>query len=106
MIDQPDEIINISLGCDYKGFSGRLSMLYKSNVFMRTDFWPELRQSTDDYRRWDLSMKTDLPIEGLEIFLNVSNITEAIDRNIFKDRNLSLKQHYGKTIDLGFRYYF
>ena len=106
LIDQPDEIINVSLGYDYKGFSGRLSMLYKSNVFMRTDFWPELRQSTDDYRRWDLSMKMDLPIDGLEVFLNVSNITEAVDRNVFRDRNLSLKQHYGKTIDLGFRYSF
>ena len=106
LIDQPDEIINISLGYDYKGFSGRLSMLYKSNVFMRTDFWPELRQSTDDYRRWDLSMKMDLPVDGLEMFLNVSNITEAVDKNIFRDRNLSLEQHYGKTIDLGFRYSF
>ena len=106
LIDQPDEIINISLGYDYKGFSGRLSMLYKSNVFMRTDFWPELRQSTDDYRRWDLSMKMDLPVDGLEVFLNVSNITEAVDKNIFRDRNLSLEQHYGKTIDLGFRYSF
>ncbi len=106
LIDQPDEIINISLGYDYKGFSGRLSMLYKSNVFMRTDFWPELRQSTDDYRRWDISMKMDLPVDGLEMFLNVSNITEAVDKNIFRDRNLSLEQHYGKTIDLGFRYSF
>tara|TARA_X000001036_G_scaffold394425_1_gene394720 strand:- start:178 stop:1305 length:1128 start_codon:yes stop_codon:yes gene_type:complete len=104
LIDQPDEIINVSLGYDYKGFSGRLSMLYKSNVFMRTDFWPELRQSTDDYRRWDLSMKMDLPVDGLEVFLNVSNITEAVDRNIFRDQSLSMKQHYGKTIDLGFRY--
>ena len=73
---------------------------------MRTDFWPELRQSTDDYRRWDISMKMDLPVDGLEMFLNVSNITEAVDKNIFRDRNLSLEQHYGKTIDLGFRYSF
>ena len=106
LIDQPDEIINISLGYDYKGFSSRLSMLYISNVFMETNFWPELRQSTDDYRRWDLSMKMDILVDGLEVFLNVSNITEAVDRNIFKDKSLSLKQHYGKTIDLGFRYSF
>ena len=73
---------------------------------METNFWPELRQSTDDYRRWDLSMKMDILVDGLEVFLNVSNITEAVDRNIFKDKSLSLKQHYGKTIDLGFRYSF
>ena len=81
-------------------------MLYKSNVFMRTDFWRELRQSTDDYRRWDLSMKMDLPVDGLEVFLNVSNITEAVDRNIFRDKSLSMKQHYGRTVDLGLRYSF
>jgi len=106
LIDQPNEIINVSLGYDYKGFSGRLSMLYKSNVFMRTDFWPELRQSTDDYKRWDLSVKMDLPVDGLEIFLHVSNITEAVDINRFRNKSLSLEQHYGKTIDLGFRYSF
>ena len=107
LVDQPNEILNISLGYDYKGFSGRLSMLFKSNVFMTTNFWPELRETTDDYRRWDLSMKQKLPVNGLEIFLNMSNITEAIDVNRFRGNNdLSLEQHYGKTIDLGFRYLF
>ena len=106
LIDQPDEIMNFSLGYDYKGFSGRLSMLYKSNVFMRTDFWPELRQTTDGYRRWDLSLKQDLPYDGLSIFLNISNISESIDVNRYRYGDLGLEQHYGRTIDLGFRYIF
>ena len=45
LIDQPNKIMNISFGYDYKGFSGRTSMLYK------TDFWLELRESIDDYKR-------------------------------------------------------
>jgi len=111
LLDQPNKIINLSLGYDYKGFSGRLSMLYKDDVFMNTNFWPELREITDKYRRWDLSMKQELPMNGLEIFLNVSNLTDAIDVNRFRGKNssgndLKSEQHYGKTIDVGFRYSF
>ena len=141
LIDQPNDIINFSLGYDYKGFSGRLSMLYMGDVFMSTDFWPELRQTTDAYKRYDLSMKQTLPVKGLELYLNISNLNEAVDINrlngfnprdpgfddaILDDlsaasnksvedrldlvprssRAKSLEQHYGRTIDLGFRYSF
>ena len=106
LIDQPDQIINFSIGYDYKGFSGRLSMLHKSNIFMATDFWRELRVNTDAYTRWDLSMKQELPVKGLSIFMNVNNITETVDINQYKYGSLSLEQHYGRTIDLGFKYSF
>ena len=141
LIDQPNEIMNLSLGYDYKGFSGRLSMLYMGDVFMSTNFWPELRQTTDAYKRYDLSLKQRLPVKGLEMYLNVSNINEAVDINRYngfnpkdpyfddeiledlasqKDKTIedrfdmiprssrakSLEQHYGKTIDLGFRFSF
>ena len=141
LIDQPNDIFNFSLGYDYKGFSGRLSMLYMSDVFKTTNFWPELRETTDAYRRYDLSMKQKLPVKGLELYLNISNLTEAIDVNRLRGFNPSdpnfdnellekisspddigiderldmiprnsrakkLEQHYGKTIDLGFRFSF
>ena len=79
LLDQPNDIINLSLGYDYKGFSGRLSMLYTSDVFSTVSFWPGLRESTDSYQRYDLSMKQKLPIEGLELYLNISNLTQAVD---------------------------
>ena len=111
LLDQPNEIINISLGYDYKGFSGRLSMLYNDDVFVSTNFWPSLRQNTDAYRRWDLSMKQKLPYEGLELFLNINNLTETSDVSRFRGLtssgdNLQLEQYYGRTMDLGFRYNF
>ena len=86
-------------------------MLNKDNVFMSTNFWPELRQTTDPYTRWDLSIKQDLPVNGLELFLNISNITESTDVNRYRGfnsygNNLKSEQHYGRTIDLGFRYSF
>ena len=79
LLDQPNSIINYSLGYDYKGFSGRISMNYISNIFSSTNFWTELRQDTDAYKRYDLSIKQKLFIEGLEIYLNASNFLEAID---------------------------
>lgn len=79
LLDQPNDILNLSIGYDYRGFSGRLSMLYTSDVFSTVNFWPGLRESTDSYRRYDLSMKQKLPIKGLELYLNVSNLTEAVD---------------------------
>ena len=79
LLDQPNDILNLSLGYDYKGFSGRLSMLYTSDVFSTVNFWPGLRESTDAYRRYDISMKQKLPIKGLELYLNISNLTEAVD---------------------------
>ncbi len=108
LIDQPDQIMNLSMGYDYKGFSARISMLYRSDIFTRTNFWPELRESTDDFRRWDLSVKQSLPIQGLDIYLNVSNITNSEDVNRFLDETqaIGLRQNYGRTIDLGLRYAF
>jgi TonB-dependent receptor len=160
LIDQPSDIFNYSLGYDYKGFSARFSMLYMSDVFKTTNFWPELRETTDSYRRYDLSMKQKLPVvKGLEIYLNMSNLTEAIDVTRLRGYNQSdpnfskyikenfengidefynlkpdldgdgfpdveytaeevlervprnsrakrLEEHYGKTLDIGFRYSF
>ena len=42
-------------------------------VFTKTDFWPELRESTDDYKRWDLSIKQKLPIKNFELFFNAKD---------------------------------
>ncbi len=89
-------------------------MLYKTDVFKQSNFWPELRESTDDYRRWDLSVKQKLPIKGLELFFNGSNLTESTDVNRFRGSTnvnvnkpaLTLEQYYGKTFDLGFKYFF
>ena len=114
LIDQPNQIFNISIGYDYKDFSGRLSMLYKTDVFTKTDFWPQLREHTDDYRRWDLSIKQKLPINGLELFFNANNLTDAKDINQLRGSinkynrhpSITLEQFYGKTYDLGFRYSF
>jgi TonB-dependent receptor len=111
LLDQPDKILNVSVGYDYKGFSGRLSMLFNDNVFVNTNFWPELRENTDSYSRFDLSVKQKLPAEGLEVFLNASNLTKTSDVSRYRgisaqNDNIKLQQNYGQTIDVGIRYAF
>ena len=108
LVDQPDQIMNIAMGYDYKGFSVRFSTLYRSDIFRKTNFWPELRESSDGFRRWDLSVKQSLPVQGLDTYLNVSNITASEDVNRYLDRTRAIgqRQNYGRTIDLGLRYRF
>ena len=107
LIDQANAISNIAIGYDYKGFSSRLSMLYKSDVFKSTNFWKELRQNTGTYTRWDLSLKQDLPFLDMQIFFNLNNITSEIDQTIMRGNDFpTLEQHYGRTADLGIRFKF
>ncbi len=105
LIDQPDNILHMSLGYDYKGFSFRISMLYQANIFKKPNFYPELRASTDDYLRWDISVKQKLPIEGLQLFFNANNITSSTDVVLNDARKLPTSiEHYGMTMDLGLRW--
>lgn len=104
MLNQPDDIFNAAIGYDYKDFSIRLSMLYQSNIFKGSDFWPELRTVTDDYVRWDLSIKQDLPWQGLQLYCNVNNLNAALDINLNQGNKFPVgEQHYGRTVDLGLR---
>ena len=43
LLNQPNDIVNISFGYDYVGFSARLSMLYQDNIFKQPDFWMQNR---------------------------------------------------------------
>ena len=105
LIDQPDDILHLSVGYDYKGFSFRISMLYQANIFKSPNFYRELRSSTDDFLRWDLSVKQKLPIEGLNVYLNAQNITNTTDNVLNSVRKLPTSmEHYGMTVDVGLRW--
>jgi TonB-dependent receptor len=107
LVGQPNNMLNSSLGFDYKGFSFRLSFLFKSDVFERSDFVKELRSSRDQFYRLDLSVKQNLPIEGMQVFLNINNITGTPDRSFLNGSNSpTYIQYYGMTLDIGLRYRF
>jgi len=105
LIYQPGDILNITIGYDYKGFSTRLSFLYQDDIFAYTHFFKELRGVSDKYYRVDLSMKQKLPWKGFEFLVNISNLSSSVERDINISTGYPLKeQHYGITFDAGIRY--
>ncbi len=105
MLHQPNDIVNASLGYDYKNFSVRMSMLYQSNIFKQTYYYPEGRVTTDDYLRFDISISQNLPWYGLQLYCNINNLNAAHDVDLNRGNGFPTAiQHYGRTMDLGVRW--
>ncbi|MCL4540009.1 MAG: TonB-dependent receptor [Bacteroidetes bacterium] len=104
LIDQPNDIANMAVGYDYRGFSIRVSMIYSSNVFTGENFHPELRTSTATYVRWDLAAKQNLPWKGMQVYFDLNNINGENDISLIQGNGFpSSEQDYGMTADLGIR---
>ena len=104
LIDQPDNIINLSVGFDYDAFSVRVALLYQSNVFTGPNFWPQLKSYTAAYRRWDIAAKQGLPWSGLELYADLNNINGANDLTVIQAGSVpEAEQDYGMTADVGLR---
>lgn len=108
MPNQPDDILNVTLGYDIGGLSTRLSYLYQDNVLVSAhSTYDELDSYTGAYKRWDLTVFQKLPWDGLKLYMNVNNITNRPDRSLVSIRELlSSANYYGRTADLGIRYDF
>ena len=105
LLDQPTHILNFELGFDYKGFSIRGSMQYTSDVFISNNFYEQLRQTTNPLRLWDMKVRQQLPIEGLQVFLNVNNISKSVyQTSNYGTKWFTNRGYYGLTADLGITY--
>ncbi len=105
LINQPNNILNMTVGFDYKDFSTRISLLFQDDIFAKSNFWKRHRATSDKYTRWDISVRQKLPIEGLELLGNFNNITATIERDVNVGTGYPMReQHYGSTIDIGLRY--
>ena len=74
LLQQANDVVNVALGIDYKGFSGRISFRMTGDVITSVGSRPEEAQYTGNIYGWDFSLKQNLPIEGLSIALNGMNI--------------------------------
>jgi TonB-dependent receptor len=74
LIQQANDVINASIGIDYKGFSGRLSFNMRGNVLNYVNVRPEQTSYTGNIYNWSFSIKQSLPIDGLSLSLNGTNI--------------------------------
>jgi hypothetical protein len=104
LLYQPNDIANMSLGFDYKGFSIRGSLLYQADIFTSPNFWPQLRGHTAAYKRWDLAVKQELPWYGIQVYGDINNINGANDVSIIQGGGVPMsEQDYGLTADMGLR---
>lgn len=109
LINQPNDILNVTLGYDLGGFSGRISYQYTDNILRGVNStYDELDSFTAPYRRLDFTARQKLPwIEGLQVYFNLNNITNTPDRQYLSTRNLlSSVEYYGRTAAFGVRYAF
>ena len=107
LLDQPDDIVNLSVGYDYQGLSAVASMIYQSNVFNGTNFWPELRSYKSSYLRWDAVIKQDLPWYNIQVYLDLNDLNGASDIYVVQANGFPTSQSsYGMTADLGLRWSF
>ncbi|MDZ7725270.1 MAG: TonB-dependent receptor [candidate division KSB1 bacterium] len=105
MIRQPKHLLNLTVGYDYKGFSIRWAMRYKSHIFKSNSWYEKLRGYSTDFYRYDLSIRQKLFVNGLEFFLNVNNLTGERERSVINHMNYtSYLEDYGRSANMGVRY--
>jgi len=105
LINQPNDIVNLSLGFDYGKFSALFSMIYQANVFFNTNFFQQNRSFKDNYLRLDFSAKQSLPWFRLEAFFDINNINGANDLYLIQyGRYPYSEEDYGMTMDIGLRW--
>ncbi len=107
--DQPNDILNLTVGYDVKGFSARVSLFYQVGTTLSTGERDGAFDDTfkEDYYRIDVSLKQQLP-KNFQVYANFNNLNGAGDETYQspKYRYPTNQQFYGFTMDLGVRYKF
>lgn len=105
LLQQPNDLANVSIGYDYRQFSILVSMIYQSNVYNGTNFYNSLRSDKAKYMRWDLVVKQGLPWHGLEAFLDINNLNSESDTYVIRGSGFPTSESdYGMSADLGLRW--
>jgi TonB-dependent receptor len=111
VIGSSDIVGNISLGYERGGFSGRISGYYQgyttTNQVDVTNI--SLDENRDDFLRIDMQLSQKIKaVEGLMVYLNLSNLTNNPDRTILTHypERVRSEERYGASGDIGIRYKF
>lgn len=107
LLQQPNDVVNLSIGYDYARFSILASMIFQSQVFNATNFYYSLRSDKANYVRWDLVINQGLPWFGMQAFLNLNNLNSANDIYLVRGSGFPTSESdYGMTANLGLRWRF
>ncbi len=105
LLQQPNDVVNLSIGYDYGKFSILASMIYQAQVYSGTNFYNSYRSDKAKYVRWDLAAHQGLPWFGLEAFLDISDLNSEND--IYTDRGSGFptsESDYGMVANLGLKW--
>ncbi len=120
MPGQVDDLLNLSLGYERKGFSARISMVFQgSSLFIDEEAEigrlarsvgaiPEKDNFVASFTRWDLVVKQKIK-DHFEVFLYVNNISNVKEQTFLAgsvNQLLTSNYVYGATVDIGFNYRF
>ena len=120
MPGQVDDLLNLSLGYERKGFSARISMVFQgSSLFVDEEAEigklarsvgaiPEKDNFVSSFTRWDLVVKQKIK-DHFEVFLYVNNLSNVKERTFLAgsmNQLLTSNYVYGTTWDIGFKYRF
>jgi TonB-dependent receptor len=96
LLNQANDIANVSLGYDWKGLSARLSFRFQGNVISRIGTRPEENEYTRDIYAYDFVIKQNIPVKfgQFEIFFNAINFT-----NVPRERYRSFYNRSGMLVD-------
>jgi hypothetical protein len=114
MLHQADDIANVSVGYDLKGFSARASFRFQGNVISRIGTRPEENEFTNNIYAFDFVVKQSIPFKfgEFEVFLNAINFTN-VPRGRYRtfrdiqgnDRDAVTYERYsGRHFQLGLRF--
>jgi TonB-dependent receptor len=107
LLNQPDDIVNASLGFNYKGFNAWLSFQFNGMTLTGWTRESELIPYRSSFYRWDFQVSQKLPLDGLEVLFNVANISNHQQESTMRgDPRPTYVESYGWTSDLGLRYRF
>ena len=109
LLHQANDIANVSLGYDYKGFSARASFRFQGNVISGIGGREEDNGYTNNVYKFDFVMKQRIPLKfaKLEVFFNAVNFTNVPYRrySIYPNKgdNKHLNKIFGTEFQLGIR---
>jgi TonB-dependent receptor len=102
--DQPQEVYNLNIGYEIKGFSARLSMISQGETLQFVGSREELDGYFSGFTRWDFAMNQKIN-DLTKIYFNFNNITNTPEV-ITLGENVSFpveEEFFGWTMDLGIR---
>jgi len=104
LIDQANDLLNLTIGYDYKGFSIRASMKYTDDLFSRPEYNKNYREFTQERFAYDFAIRQKLPFR-LNAHFNITNIGQSKYVVINKGSGWPTIERYGGIgFSFGLRY--